>query len=75
MNVQVVHAPVHTTEQVREIIDQARRIVNTITTDEPSVDVIFTMTCQLLGQRASVPLVEQPPPMLLPRMDVPRGRG
>lgn len=75
MNVQVVHAPVHTPEQVREIIDQAHKIADDFATDSPRWFDVFREACRLLGQRASVPLVEQPPPMLLPRMDVPRGRG
>lgn len=75
MNVQVVHAPVHTYEQARAIMIEALKLADECGAKVVTEDALFNACVQLLAARASVPLVEQSPPMLLPRMDVPRGRG
>lgn len=75
MNVTFVHAPVHTAESVREIIREAAAIADEFIGYERDWITVFQQACGLLGARVSAPLVEQPMPLQLPRMDIPRNRG
>lgn len=62
MNVQAVHAVVHTPEQVRDILREASLIVLEI---EPSDEWKYTMfdkACDLLGARATTFLAPQQVP-------------
>lgn len=72
MNVEVVHAPVHTAEQVREILREAVEIADEFELQAHKWTPIFIQAVQMLGARASVPLIEQPPPLLPPHMAIPR---
>lgn len=75
MNVQFVHAPVHNAEQVREIIREAAAIADEYDGAGLEHDTVFKEAARLLGARVSATLMEQPMPLGLPRMDMPRGRG
>ena len=75
MNVQFVHAPVHTAEQAREIIREAGKIAHELGVSELEQHAIFKEAVRLLGARVSATLMEQPMPLQLPRMDIPRNRG
>jgi hypothetical protein len=72
MNIQFVHAPLHTAEQVRAIIVEAGAIAHELGADDAERHAIFDKAVDLLGARVSAPLMEQPVPLALPRMDIPR---
>lgn len=74
MNVQFLHAPVHTPEQAREIVREALAIADELADDlVPAADV-FREAVRLLGARASATLMEQQPFALPPHMAIPKGR-
>lgn len=75
MNVQFVHAPVHSPEQVREIIREAAAIADECDGAGLEHETVFKEAVRLLGARVSATLMEQPMPLQLPRMDIPRNRG
>ena len=54
MEVQVLHATVHTSEQVREIIAEAERIADASPHAADEWPAVFAQACQLLGARATV---------------------
>lgn len=62
MNVQAVHAVIHTEEQVREIIAYAQSISFALVDAEPSADAVFSKACDLLGARATTFLAPQQVP-------------
>lgn len=60
MNVTFAHSPIHSAEQVRAIITEARKIAQEVSDELAVQAIVFPDACRLLGARASVPLVEQP---------------
>lgn len=74
MNVQFVHAPVHSPEQVREIIAEAKAIALEHAEDAPTAACVFREACRLLGARVSTTLMQEPVPVQLPHMAIPRNR-
>lgn len=63
MNIQVHHVIVHTPEQVREIIAEARDIAAEAEPLIVSWDVVFEQACLLLGARHSLAVAPQAPPL------------
>lgn len=63
MNIQVHHVIVHTPEQVREIIAEAGRIADAAVVDEGKWRLVFEQACTLLGQRHSIAMMPQAPPV------------
>lgn len=63
MNVTFAHSPLHTPEQVQDIIRQAVEIANGFDLQGHRWQPVFIQACQLLGARASTALVEQPAPL------------
>lgn len=74
MNVTFAHAAIHTPEQVRQIITEARKIAAEVSDDFEVQVPIFRAACELLGARVSAPLVEQPSPIAFPLPGI-NGRG
>lgn len=63
MNVRFAHSPLHTPEQVREIMREASAIADEIAPRMELWPETFAEACRLLGARASVPLMEAPGPL------------
>lgn len=63
MNVSFAHSPLHTPDQVRAIVTEARKIAEEVSDEFAVQACVFREACRLLGARASVPLVEQPLPL------------
>jgi hypothetical protein len=59
VNLQKVEAPNWTTEQVRDIIAEARGIADLYGPDEPTMELVFVQACQLLGQKSVSFVAEQ----------------
>lgn len=51
MQIAVQHIPVHTSEQVREIINEASVIAAEMTETDAAFERTFNKACDLLGQR------------------------
>lgn len=62
MNVQAVHAVIHTPEQVREIVKEAAGIAYDLDPEGPLQIAIFDKACYLLGQRATTFITPQQVP-------------
>jgi hypothetical protein len=63
VSVQLTVAPLHTPEQVQEIINQALEIEIPAALDAPTRVAAFEQACILLGARASAFITEQPMPL------------
>lgn len=63
MNIQVHHVIVHTPEQAREVIAEAGRIADDSGMDDERWDRVFEQACALLGQRFSLSVMPQGPPL------------
>lgn len=66
MNIQAVHVIVHTPEQVRGIVSDARDIANETDATGSEWEAIFRESCRLLGQRYTV--VSTPEPVDLSKL-------
>lgn len=62
MNVQAVHAVIHTPEEVGEIIHEARVIADKLSMGGDEWEPIFSKACDLLGARATTFLMPQQVP-------------
>lgn len=62
MNVQAVHAVIHTQEQVGEIIHEARVIADKLSMGNHEWELIFNKAADLLGQRATTFIAPQQVP-------------
>lgn len=63
MNMQVHHVIVHTPEQVREIVEEARKIADEAWDNGQEWCAVFSQACTLLGARHSVALMPQASPL------------
>lgn len=62
MNVQAVHAVIHTPEQVKEIMREADEIARALDPDCDAWSLYFGKACDLLAQRATTFLAPQQVP-------------
>lgn len=60
MNINAVHIIVHTPEQVRGIVSDARDIANETDATGSEWEAIFREACHLLGQRYTVASMPEP---------------
>lgn len=60
MNMQLVQAPLHTEEQVREIIETAALIADDNSPLDGKWEAVFAQACTLLAARATAFVAPQP---------------
>lgn len=68
MEIRFVHAPVHTPEQVRDVIREARLIAEELADAPEEREAAFVQACKLLGARTSAMMQPEQVPLALPRM-------
>lgn len=73
MEIQVVHAIVHTPEQARIVLKEAAAIADELEADGYPWEHVFAAAAGMLSARASVPIMPQQVPIDLARLG--RGRG
>jgi hypothetical protein len=58
--VNIIHVVVHTPEQVREIVAEAKKIADEFTGEGAEWRDVFEQACRMLSQRATITAQPQP---------------